>query len=370
MRCLILGIGAAQVDAIKYLKTLGVEVHALSYMHDGPGIAIVDYFEVIDIKDKQAVANYVKDNKITNIYSVGSDLAMPTIGYVAAKLNLPFFVSEDTANLMLDKYAFRCFLKERSFCHSKFQQVKNKSDLNDWNVYPCIIKPVDSQGQRGIYKASKYEELLAYFPDVITHSASGMAIIEEYVEGTEFSVNLFVINSKVAFNFISTRGTTAGSYVGLVSHHILPAKLESDLRTKIILLLSNVVAELGIHNGPVYFQIKIDNGNVFIIEAAPRLDGCHIWRLIKETYGMDLLELSFKYLLSTTQTESISSMLKQNGQNKLEFFLSEPGEIFNDNNFEVKPESIFHEFYYSYGDVVLPVNGKLEKVGYQIYKYD
>ena len=108
--------------------------------NEGSGKALVDQFDVINIIDKELVLDYVKKYGIQLIYSVGSDIAMPTIGYVSQQLKLPYFVNEETAVLMQNKFKFRSFLKTNDIPTIQFRLIKNKDHLSDWNYYPAIIK--------------------------------------------------------------------------------------------------------------------------------------------------------------------------------------------------------------------------------------
>lgn len=84
-KVLILGAGNAQIDAIEYCKGQGYKVYGCSYTDTDKGIPYLDEFKQINIIDAEAVAEYVKDNGIDLVYSVGSDLAMPTVAKVSEK---------------------------------------------------------------------------------------------------------------------------------------------------------------------------------------------------------------------------------------------------------------------------------------------
>ena len=69
--------------------------------------------------------------------------------------------------------------------------------------------------------------------------------------------------------------------------------LEADQRGKAegAALVRAVVASLGVRDGTLYFQMKATPDGPKIIEIAPRLDGCHIWRLMKHARDLDYLDL-------------------------------------------------------------------------------
>ena len=60
------------------------------------------------------------------------------------------------------------------------------------NVLGAIVKPVDSQGGRGVANVQRPEDLLEFIEHALTFSRDGKAIVEEYVVGSEFSINAFL----------------------------------------------------------------------------------------------------------------------------------------------------------------------------------
>ena len=87
-KLLILGAGNAQIDLIEYAKRIGLKVYVCSYSDNDKGIPLADVFEQIDITDADKIENYVRENEIDYIYSVGSDIAVPTLCKVAENLNM------------------------------------------------------------------------------------------------------------------------------------------------------------------------------------------------------------------------------------------------------------------------------------------
>jgi len=296
-KVLILGVGNAQVDALRYLKAAGYETYGLSFCEEGRGIEFCDHFEVIDIKDKENVATYAKKNRIDLAYSVGSDVAMPTIGYVSEQLGLPYFCSEHSATLLNNKFLFRNFLRKHKLLNIAFQGGKQWEDFKEWNKFPAMLKPFSSQGQRGIRTIKNQDDIRKHIQTTQSFSKSGEVILEEFICGKEVSANLFFKDGQMLYAFISDRGTYEELDGGLVKSHIFPTKMNEALQARALQLASDTVKHLNIQNGPVYFQMMYDHDDVHIIEATPRLDGCHIWRLIKAYVGVDLLKLSFDLLL-------------------------------------------------------------------------
>jgi len=367
-KILILGVGNAQIDAIKLCKELGFKVFAISYRDEGLGRKFADKFDVINIIDKNAVLEYVNENKIDIIYSVGSDIAMPTVGYVSEETGKPLLVSETIAELLQNKGFLRNFLMENNLSPVPFKTFSKIDEVLNWKLFPAIIKPVDSQGQRGIYEVNNFEDVKKYFPEAIKHSQAKEVIIEKYINGPEISVNSFVYNGEVIYNFITDRFVVENEPGGIVCGHRLPSKSPKLIQKKTDELTKKIIAALKIKNGPVYFQLKYTSDDVFVIEITPRFDGCHIWRLIKSKYNIDLLTLTFNLLnnnLKIYENEFKAPNSQYIEPLRIDFFLQKPGTPAEINS-EKNEKLLYKEWYYSNGEIVRPINGHLDKTGYQI----
>ena len=364
LKVLILGVGNAQVDALRYMKEMKCITYGLSHSNEGRGLEYCDHFDVIDIKDKDKVLAYAERNKVDAIYSVGSDVAMPTIGYVSEQLGLPYFCSEDNATLLNNKFLFRSFLMEHNLLNISFQGGKHWKDFQDWHKFPAILKPVCSQGQRGIRRIENKNDIKKHIQNAQQFSESGEVILEEFITGAEISANIFLKDGRILYSFISDRKIYEELDGGLVKSHIFPSKISNDLKTRALRLISDTVKHLSIQNGPVYFQMMYNSDDVHIIEVTPRLDGCHIWRLIRYYAGIDLLKLTFDMLLGET---ILPEPIHQYGHILgLHFFSQKPCSEFKSTDFMVSEETKYHEFYYDNGQTVRPLNKVFEKVGYYI----
>lgn len=362
---LVLGIGNAQKDLLNALKSKYI-THACGNSKTGHALYLADFFSQIDIKDKEAIMNYCIAKKIDYIYSIGSDMAMPTVSWVSEKLNLPHFVSYDTAITCNKKHKLREKLK-RIDGGVKFFSLKNSKSLPPL-AFPFILKPDDSQGQRGVNLIRNIDEYYCYFPFALSFSTSNSVIAEEFIDGFEISVNAFIVDGNIVFNIISDRISWPDLPGGIIQKHVIPSKIVSENgRKNVERLMRDVVKELNIERGPVYMQIIMQGDTPKLIEVTPRLDGCHMWNLIKMATGIDILSITIETL--TKNNLKFPSRLTYTSKSMvLEFFCFKPGSIFHSKNCALNPKKLFFEFFYSDGEVVEPVNGYMEKCGYQIYK--
>ncbi|MDO7266694.1 ATP-grasp domain-containing protein [Shouchella clausii] len=368
-KVLILGVAAVQRDAIVELKNQGHEVHACAMAKDGPGADAADYFTKINILDEEAIINYVKNNSIDLVYSVGSDIAIPIASSISEKLNLPYFVTKQTALICNNKDLMRSTLGSDFYGNVKFQVIE--SEIDDKEIileYPFILKPTDSQGQRGVFLIKTYEDFKKNYLEARKYSRSGRVIIEQYISGPEISVNGYIVNGEVKF-LISSDRETWPEYTGLIKKHVVPSqKVSNKLQKNIFEIASKACEKLGILNGPFYLQMKMDNDLPYIIEITPRLDGCHMWKLLKYYSEINLIKLTFNHFCTNDTTELSKITYTKKSKLTLEFACQIPNTKVNYDNFAKNTSSILDSYkYYPENSVVRPINGVFEKIGYFIH---
>lgn len=364
-RILILGAGNAQIDAIRYCHEKGYIVHGCSYTNTDSGIPLLDFFVQLDIKDIEGIKSYVRNQKIDVIYSVGSDLAIPTVMAVSEELDLPHFITYETACLCQAKHEMREALGDDFEGNVPFIVCSKLEEALTYSQFPGMMKPVDSQGQRGCFRVNSLDEIRQYFDDSLSFSTQKKVIIEKYVDGPEISVNAFVVKGKMEFSIISDRIVFDEFPGGIIKEHLLPTQYNESVE-EIEELAGRIIEKLHIIDGPVYMQIKLDEGHPVLLEVAPRLDGCHMWNLIKHYCGVDLLGASLDYLIENQEPVFRPQMVDK--KLKLAFMCEVPGEKFSREKYCCN-NSLYHCWYYQTGDSVKRLNGFMEKCGYQIIEY-
>lgn len=360
-KILILGVAPVQEDAIIKLKDMGYEVHAIAMKKDGPGAEEADYFSEINFTDVIKVKNYVKVHNIDIIYSVGSDIAMPIVSKVSNDLSMNYFTSYRVANICNNKNLMREATK--NIRGSVLFEI-TKKPLNNLNIdFPVFIKPSDSQGQRGISLVTDSSQLQLAITKALENSRNGYAIIEKYIQGYEISVNCYVVEGQIKFLKVSKRDTW-DEYEGLIRKHIIDDNLQYPLED-IKVVINEHIKAIGINNGPVYAQIKIEDNRAYVIEITPRLDGCHMHKLIKHNNGIDLLEATFSHLIEGKTPNLLPTKKQQNVV--LEFQCEKPNTFVDYGKFPQKPLAIENYHYYEQGEKIKPINGVYDKIGYYIY---
>ncbi|MCD4769279.1 MAG: ATP-grasp domain-containing protein [Bacteroidales bacterium] len=367
-RALILGTNAGQTDIINYLTEDGWEVHACGYKKEGPGCDLASSFHLVDTTDIEAVTNLAKDIFADLVYSVSSDSAIRTVTKVAERLDLPRFLNSDIIDLFHFKDKLRAFLNENNINTVAFNKITSIEESSSWDVFPCVVKPSDSQGQRGIELIFEKEKLFNAVKIALSQSSSGTAIIEEYLEGIEISTNVIVQDGIVLVNEFTERVVHGIEYFGLPKGHNIPVRNVSELIIKEAgLIVEKLVARLSIKDAVLYIQMKVTKNGPKIIEVAPRLDGCHIWRLIKKAKGYDLRQYAID-CLTGKKIDHNQAQYKNTIKHSLYFYQLKTGSTFKMQELVSPFKLVYNEYRYEENEIVQSLNGNLEVVGYYIIR--
>lgn len=363
-KVMILGAGNAQIDAIRLCRDKGYEVYGCSYTTVDHGIPYLDHFIQLDIKDRDGICAYARQEGIDAIYSVGSDLAMPSVMEVSERLGLPHFISSATSATCQSKYKMRQALGQDFRGNIPFSVCSSLEEALRYTAFPAMMKPVDSQGQRGCYRVDSPADIQAHFAQSLGFSVEGKVILEQFVDGPEISVNAYLADGELRFAIVSDRIVFDDLPGGIIKEHLIPSRVTTPaIRQATVEVVREAMERLDIANGPVYVQLKLDGDRPVILEVTPRLDGCHMWNLINHYCHVNLLEAAFSHLLEGVVPDMTPR--PEAGNWKLAFLCQKPGRPFHRTDYDVsKARYLF--WYYQDGEVVYALNGYMEKGGYQI----
>ena len=363
---IVLGTNAGQADLIRHMKERGWTVVGVSPRRGEAGQALCDIVEYVDITDLDALVRIVQRHNADLVYSISSDVAIRSVTALAERYGLPRFFDSAFISLLDHKANLRAFLRDHDLETIAFREVSDSRDLADWTIFPCIVKPVDAQGQRGVVRVDSSDALIPMVEAAFEYSRSGSAIVEEFLEGVEMSCNVLLCGGETAIKVLSERLVHGGDLMGVPKGHLVPPKHVSMMDQQAASdLVDRIIASFGQKAGPLYFQMIVTPKGPRIVEIAPRLDGCHMWRLIKAVTGIDLLERTVDCLLEKGQPGELFT-LKPGLITELLFQQSAPGDRFETRKFPVPADVLYHEYRYSDGDAIDPINGRLEVVGYYI----
>jgi biotin carboxylase len=282
----IIGASYLQLPIVKRAKQLGIQTHCFAWEDGAVCKDIADFFYPISVLEKEKILKICKTIGIDGITTIATDMVVPTICFVAEKLGL-ISNSYVSALKTTNKGLMRAAFKEHGISIPKFIVLDRSIEyLNDFYL-PLIIKPVDRSGSRAVTKIVDISFLKNAVDNAIEDSFSKEAIVEEFIEGNEISVESISWNGKHYILALTDKVTTGSPHFVELSHH-QPSQLPVFIQDKIKDETIKVLDALDIKYGASHAEFKITKANeVFVIEVGARMGGDFI--------GSHLVELSTGY---------------------------------------------------------------------------
>jgi S-sulfo-L-cysteine synthase (3-phospho-L-serine-dependent) len=227
-----------------------------------------------------------------------SDFYLAAAAELASALGLPGS-SAEAIRACRDKAASRNRLAAAGVGQPRFAVALDRDDVVA-AVHavglPCVAKPVDDSGSQGVRVCETLAQardhcagLLRKRLNVRGQPAAAAALIENYVEGPEYSLEMFSWNGHATCVGI-TEKTLTGFPHCVESRHIFPARVDEEEKRAMLAATRIALATLGIRQGPTHTELKMSERGPVIIEINPRLAGGMIPELIQIVTGTDLLE--------------------------------------------------------------------------------
>lgn len=298
----ILGASRLQVPAIKKAREKGLFVYALDYDPNAVGIQYADKFLEISTIDKEAVLKAAFEYEPDFIITSTSDMPVRTVSWVNEKLGRPNDISYEGAIYATDKIAMRNRMKECGVPIPEYHEIKNLDDfLEAASKMPerFILKPADNAASRGVVliDKSRNPDLEKIYKYSTQYSRSGEALIEEFMEGSEVSVESYTINGEPHIITITDKLVTELPFFVELGH-TEPSRLTSTQQEDIKKVAHAAIKAIGMENGPNHTEIKVTPAGAKLVEIAARLGGDYITsKLVPLSTGVDMIECSFATLL-------------------------------------------------------------------------
>jgi biotin carboxylase len=365
-KIIIIGANNFQLPLIKKASEMGIETHVFAWEEGAVGKDFAHFFYPISITNKEAILEKAKLINPNGIVSIGSDLAMLTVNYVANELGLVGNSLECT-NVSTNKFLMRERLNQNGLPCPRFTNCNHVDGIQALDFrYPIIVKPTDRSGSRGVTKVNASNELGNAIKRAITESFGKEIIIEEFIEGQEYSVEMISWQGNHHFLQITEKETSGAPYFVEKGQH-QPASISNDIKQRIISIIKKSLSTLGVEYGASHSEIIITKSNdIFITEIGARMGGDYI--------GSDLVELStgFDFVKAVINVsmgifEEVST--SESNFSGVYYCFPRPGEIIeikdNSCNF---PEVVRSEIYLKVGDFVPEIRESNHRPACYIYK--
>ncbi len=275
-KILVIGGGAYQTALIRRLKEQKYYVACVDKNYDASGFEFSDEYKAIDVLDFEQCLCYAKEIRIDAVMTYGATLTLPTVSYIAERLGLPA-LPMDTAELSKNKFLIKKRLKDGG-CNIKgdFFELHSPDEIKKYNVeYPCVLKPTDGSGSKGVSFAYSLEELSLAAEHAYNAARFGSYYCESLIAGNEYSVEAFVADgTPYIYGIVKTTFERCGENNEDIEYgHRTPSGLPQAQEKLIEGEVKKAISALNITIGSANFDVIIseDDGKPYIIDCGIRV---------------------------------------------------------------------------------------------------
>lgn len=317
-RVLVICGGEHQIPLIKKAKELGHYVLNSNLYEDSPAFKYADENIALDVRDMEGNLKYAESKNIDAVITDQNELSVKTVAYVSEKLGLPS-IGVEIADLFTNKFSMRRFCEENGFLYPKYKLCDCLEDAITFaSEFPAkkIIKPVDSYSSKGVNSILSNENIKEYYEEALNNSGNGKVIIEEYLEGTEFTVDSLVLDGEVFPLAISEKKHY--EYNENVANELYFSYYNSKYDYDELRRVHNeIIGKSGLKFGLTHSEFKYCNGQYYLIEMAARGGGAYIAsKIVPYISGVDNYMYYINAACDAQMSNAIKNILTSTEQNK------------------------------------------------------
>jgi biotin carboxylase len=326
---LFLGAGEEQCEAIDIALALGLKVIAVDGNPNAPGLSLADIGITGDIKNVEAMIEIGKEYEIDGVMAHAVEIPH-VVAKVARALGLPG-LDPEVAERATNKLKRIKWLTEHGIPCPKFETATTVEEAKiraERLGFPCVFKPLDNAGARGVIKVCNKDEIEDAFNHTDSYTQQDILLIEEYLEGNELSTESIIYDNIYTVAFADRNYDKKRFEPFFIEDGgEMPTSLSQDEIDKVTQTVDAAIRALGINWGVAKGDVIITKGEVKILEMAARTSGGRFCSLkVPLSTGINMLR---PLILMTVGLAPDLNDLKQKFNRGIaeRFIFPEPGNI-------------------------------------------
>ncbi len=299
-RLLILGGGLWQLEYVRRARQLGLETWVTDWSATALARDEADHFEPIDLKDCDATLALARRARIDAVLTA-ADIGVPTAAYVAERLGLPGHRPK-LASYATNKFEMRQRSQLLGIACPWYRRVRSTEEATaaiDSEALPAIVKPVDNCSSRGVRWIDRTSDVVTAVAEALAASQRGEALIEQFLVGTEGSIEALVQNGRVAVLGIcdKTKSPLPDRFDLELRY---PGAYDASVRSDLEAFAQRIADGFEVAHGILHieFLVSHDTRTVYLIEFAIRGCGSKVaTHLMPALTGVDVVRVVIRQAL-------------------------------------------------------------------------
>lgn len=295
---LVLGSNVSSDDIVYYAKKNGAHTIVADYYPSEKSKAkqIADEAVCISTADIDSLQQLAIERNVDAVFSGISEFNILKAMDLSERLGLPFYCSKAQWDSIESKESFRRLCIAHSVpCPLEYYHGSSVDEcVESVNEWPVVVKPVDASASEGVSFCNDEQELRDAFSNALLASQKSVVIVEEYVQGSEFTAHYTLHNGKATLSCIDNRYPVAvhkGAVTTVPVARIYPNLHLGAYVKQVNPHMVRLVESIGVKEGVLFVQgIYNEQNNSFaVFEAGLRSAGEAPYRFLKDINEVNYL---------------------------------------------------------------------------------
>lgn len=302
-RLLIMGGMRISCEIVRKAQEMGLYTIVADYYppEKSPAKQIADEAVEVSVTDVDAVVRVIKEHHIDGVFVGFNDMLLPFYAEICEKAGLPCYGTKEQFNTLIAKDQYK------ALCRQFGVPTIPEYNIDDENIkYPVLVKPVDSSGSRGITICHNKEELLQAEVKGRQASKTGKVLIERYMDGREVTVFWTFQDSNYYLSALGNRHVKHNQGMDVIPlpvGYTFPSVFLPQYRAEVEENCKRMFSHLGIKNGMIFMQCKVEEGTCYVYDLGFRLTGSLEYKILERVCGYNPLEMMIEFALTGKMSE-------------------------------------------------------------------
>jgi biotin carboxylase len=209
-----------------------------------------------------------------------------------------------------DKYQMRQCLAAAGVRVPRFRRIALRDDpftAARGVAFPCVLKPLALSASRGVIRADTIDQFMAAFRRIaallarddvaVTGNAARYLLAEEYIAGIEVALEGLLVDGELQTLALFDKPDPLVGPFFEETIYVTPSRLPAAVQDAIRRTTADACRALGLREGPIHAELRINETGPWILEVAARSIGGLCSRTLRFGTGMSLEELILRQAL-------------------------------------------------------------------------
>ena len=251
----------------------------------------------------QTIVDFAYQHPLDAILSV-DDSASELAAHACAALGLSHN-SPQASVAARDKFLMRTLMSAGGTPCPVFRRFWLSDDpawIAEQVTYPCVLKPQRLSGSRGVIRANTTDEFVSAFQRLkrflLQEGYSEQEtsfLVEDFIPGCEVAVEGLLTHSELRVLAIFDKPDPLDGPFFEETIYVTPSRLSTRVQQDIARCVTTAATSLGLHEGPVHAELRVNERGPWMLEIAGRSIGGLCSTILEFGAGMGLEEMILRH---------------------------------------------------------------------------